>query len=346
MSSGTKALKYTVRLLAETEIQDWDIFIDEAYNGTIFHKFGWLQAAAKQSNTKLIPLVCEKSGSDIVAVFPLFLLKKFFLNILFSPPPGCAIPYLGPVFRFQSDKQARIEADQYHTIEAYDNYIHSYLRTDYLNVQTNMYDVRPYKWLNYKTEPLYTYRLCLDRSLDELFVNFEKNIRNKVKKIKKSGKVETKTADNKHVDILIDDINQRYKKLRRSFKPSTEYIRELLSHYGEKELQLRSCNYNDKYQTSFLTINYKKDIKFWLGGVSKEQIENGINEYIHWHLIQEAANKGHNYYERIGANTKHLCSHKSRYGFRPEVYYKVEKWSRIGNIFFGVYTRLRKTTGN
>lgn len=329
--------KYSIQLLKESESQTWDAFVDGSKDGTVFHKFKWLQATARYSKTKMLPLACEKSSTGIIAVFPVFLTKKLFLNVLFSPPPGCAIPYLGPVFQLQSDKQPRIESDQYQAIKAFNTYFHSRLRADYVYILTSLQDVRPFKWLKYQAEPVYTYRLLTDESIESLHKKLESNTRNMIKKIEKNGLPEIKHAEIAHADILIDEISERYQKLKRTFKPSRKYIRELLTTYGGKELLLYHCYFNGAYQNAFLTINYNNNMKFWLGGVNNEKIENGINEYAHWHNIKHAATNGMDYYEHIGANTRHLCAHKSRYGFRPEVYYKIEKWSRAGRLFFSLH---------
>jgi hypothetical protein len=63
-------------------------------------------------------------------------------------------------------------------------------------------------------------------------------------------------------------------------------------------------------------------------------------------MIKNARERSMEYYEHIGANTKHLCDHKSRYGFEPDVYYKLEKWSVKGKMVHITYDALfRKKTG-
>ena len=335
--------KYKIRLLEPSESSIWDEFIDRSENGTIFHKYGWMQAAENHSKTRFYPLVCEKSGEGIISVFPIFTAKKIFFKILFSPPPGCAIPELGPVFYFRSSKQHRIEADLNYTIEAYDSYIKKNYNPDYYYILNNLQDVRPYKWLRYSVEPGYTYRLYLDKNYVDLFNIFDKRIRNRINKIQNNGSVEIINVGSDKVHKIINEIKTRYSELSRSFNVSAEYVGTLLDIYGNQEMKLYECISDGSYQTSFITLEYKNNMKFWLGGVQNNTMKNGVNETIHWHNIVDASKRSLTYYERIGANTKHLCENKSKYGFRPDVYYKVEKWTQKGFVFHYLYdTYIRK----
>jgi hypothetical protein len=64
------------------------------------------------------------------------------IKALFSPPPGCAIPELGPVTVSNSSKQNRIESDFIHIIEEYDKFITKRFRPDYTYILSHMKDVR------------------------------------------------------------------------------------------------------------------------------------------------------------------------------------------------------------
>ena len=342
MNNNIKSLKYTVRILSASEAPIWDSFIDDSEKGTLFHKFEWLKAAEKQSKTHLYPLVCEKLGVGLICVFPVFLLKKIFLNICCSPPPGCFIPELGPVFYINTEKQYDIESDYYNSINAIDSYLKNELNYDYCYYLSNIDDLRPFKWLGYSADPNYTYRLNLDKNTEWLFANFTKNIRNRIRKVQKEGCIEIKPSPPSSVKNLIDEIKQRYSELNLPFKLSYEYLRTLIDAFGDNELKIYECFLNTTHQTTFVTITYKNNMKMWLGAVHNNRSVSGINEYIHWNNILDASNKALDYYERIGANTKHLCEHKSQYGFKPEIYLKLEKWSRKGKLFHKIYSAVLK----
>lgn len=337
MDNNIKPFKYAVRILSDKEAPIWDSFIDESEKGTLFHKFKWLKAAEKQSRTYLYPLVCEKVGVGLVCVFPVFLLQKIFLKILCSPPPGCFIPELGPVFHIKTEKQYDIESVYYNSIEAFDSYLSKEINYDYCYYLTNIDDVRPFKWLGYSADPNYTYRLKLDNQTDWLFANFSKSIRNKIRKVQATGHIEIKPAQPNSVKNLVEEIKQRYSELNLPFKLTNEYLQTLIDAYGEEGLNIYECFFNATHQTTFITISYKNNMKMWLGAVHNNKIVNGINEFIHWNNILDASKKSFKYYERIGANTKHLCEHKSKYDFKPEIYLKLEKWSRSGKLFHYLY---------
>ena len=94
---------------------------------------------------------------------------------------------------------------------------------------------------------------------------------------------------------------------------------------------------NDELLTRNIVIEFKNNIKFWLGGTKNKNVPTGINEVFHWNIIEDAHEKAFVYYEHIGANTKHLCDHKSRYCFKPDVYYKLEIWSVKGKMVYTTY---------
>jgi hypothetical protein len=97
-----------VKIADEKDLEVWDKIVDSSEMGTIFHKLDWLRAAEKHTKTKLYPLIGYE-GREVVSLFPVFYKKKAFIKMSFSPPPKCAIPFMGPVFKYLSGRQTSIE---------------------------------------------------------------------------------------------------------------------------------------------------------------------------------------------------------------------------------------------
>ncbi len=337
--------KFSVRILEPSEQSIWDNFIDQADGGTIFHKYAWLKAAEKQSNTKCFPLVCEKDGEGIVSVFPVFLKNKGFLRVLLSPPNGCAIPEMGPVFGLNTNKQNKIESDQYNALLGYKTYIKQTFNPHFEYYLTNLYDVRPYTWLGYSTKPLYTYKLNLLEDTDKIYTSFDPSIRNRIKKTEKRGNISIRKGKPEQLDVLLSSVQNRYSVKGREFKVGDMYLKNLYQSFNNRSMSLNSLYFGTSAVSHYITLRDKDHVRFWLGGVKDTKVPDGINEYIHWHNIQDAKKQGCQYYERIGANTKSLCENKSKYGLSPHVLFKIQYASFLGKVFFSFFNLLRKNKG-
>lgn len=315
----------------------WDKFVDQSENGTIFHKYQWLKAAEKESRTALHLLTCDKPGEGTIALFPVFILKKFFLRILLSPPNGCAIQELGPVFLPGDKKPQKTETDQTQSIKSFLDYIHRNLQPDFWHINTNHYDVRSFTWHGFSAKPLYTYVLSLKDENTNFEKNLDKRIRNRIKKVKNDESLELRNGNPNDIHQLISELKQKYKKQNRVFKPSFTYFNELLEITNDEGLHCSAVYHNNKFLTGFLLLKHKKTLRSWLGGVNSENCPAGVIEYLQWHNISQAKADGIDIYERMGANTPHISASKAKYGLSPRVYYALEKKNFKGELFFALY---------
>ena len=71
-------LNITVRNASPKELEEWDDCIDLSIQGSIFHKIGWLKAAAKHTKTKLFYIVGCYNNKPMV-LFQLFY-KKIWMD--------------------------------------------------------------------------------------------------------------------------------------------------------------------------------------------------------------------------------------------------------------------------
>jgi hypothetical protein len=95
----TSKSRFYISELDDGEIALWDDWVLLHFNGNIYYKMGWLRAMEQNSGLNLKLFVAwPENGNAPLALFPLYIMKKFTLNAAFSPPPGCDIPYLGPLY--------------------------------------------------------------------------------------------------------------------------------------------------------------------------------------------------------------------------------------------------------
>jgi hypothetical protein len=63
----------------------------------------------------------------------------------------------------------------------------------------------------------------------------------------------------------------------------------------------------------------------WIGGFAPVEQLSGVNELLHWSIIQEAKARGARFYDLGGANTPHLSRTKAKYNPELRAYFEVEK---------------------
>ena len=51
---------YKIKVAKDDDINQWDDFVDQCTTGSLFHKTTWLKAAADETKTDLIRLLCFK----------------------------------------------------------------------------------------------------------------------------------------------------------------------------------------------------------------------------------------------------------------------------------------------
>jgi len=88
--------KHIVRYLNEAEYKQWDDFIDDSSQGTLFHKSYWLSASGE--NFKIYG--CFKNR-NLVGGFPILCRSKFDIKQAVHPS---LTPYLGVVFKKSETK--------------------------------------------------------------------------------------------------------------------------------------------------------------------------------------------------------------------------------------------------
>lgn len=305
--------------------KEWDQWIQSAPKATVFHRDGWLRRAAEDSGTRLIRFVCQKEGEGPVCLIPGFVQRKGPFRILHSPPPGCGIPYLGPVFLHRSERQHRVEADRIDSVTAWLEYIEDSGIASLLRIVAapGIDDVRPFLWKGFRANPLYTYCLDLSQGEKEIREGFDKRIRKRIQTRFETSGVEEVTNTGLGIAELHELLMKKYADQGRLLGFSVRYLNRLNEVFGDTEMGFRGFKSNGRLLTGVVYLKTAERWTAWIGGVGPPKEYNGLVEQLHWKNIQEAIAANVKIYERIGANTPHLCESKSKYNFRPVSYFEL-----------------------
>ena len=330
-----------VKVADEKELEVWDRIVDSSEMGTVFHKLAWLRAAEKHTKSKLYPLIGYE-GREVVSLFPIFYKKRAFVKMAFSPPPKCAIPYMGPVFRYLSSRQTSVEKLHDDIINKTLCFLNNDLCSDYILIKTqkNLLDIRSFLWETLEAHPNYTYMIPIGRSVQSLLEGLSNEMRVHIKRAEKNERLEVREGDVSDFKALIRMTTDRYREQGKAFGPSSEYLMKVYESFPDN-IDVVCLILDGQIVGGLILLKYRDVVAHWLAGITPAKRVRGANELLHWWVIQKYKEKGYKHYELIGANTKHLCSFKSKFNPSVNVYFRLTKRNHKSRIAESIYNRLK-----
>lgn len=326
--------KYNCDLISEEESDKWDAFVKSHADGTFFHLWGWLKFCERKSGYKLYPIILEKGGS-IQGVYPVFLKSLFGFTVIASPPPKVSTPYLGPLLINSSDNVYKREKNEFSMIEILHQYVQDKLKPNYqkIDTATGFKDPRPFIWNNYRAKPRFTYVVSLT-NIESVFNNLDGRVRTSIRKAEKSKDIFYSHDANEKISDIISFISQRYDEQKLKFPLSSSDVEKIQNSCLGKYIHVNAIWEGERLVTGNILIKFHNKIQHWLGGVKPYSETNGVNELLHWEGMKKFSLEGYSSYELIGANTKHLCDHKSKYGPELSQYFQLEQASGLGKLLY------------
>ncbi|ADC66053.1 conserved hypothetical protein [Ferroglobus placidus DSM 10642] len=329
--------------------EEWDELVNKADYTTIFHEWGWLKAAENYSKAKLYPLVVKKNSTP-VAIFPIFLTRRFGLTLAFSPPPKVIMVYLGPaLISYEKLKQSKKETILIESVKAVDTFLKG-LGADYVRIRTPPFllDSRPFNWCGYSVTPQYTYVLSLKRDLTKIWDDLDRSLRRSVEKSKQRG-VSIRDGDFEDLEFVRLNMKRRFEemgvKLPEDYYES--YFKEIFEKYYPEKLRIFVAEYSGDVVGGIVLLCHKDRVSYWFG-MSKTSIKGVYpNDVLQWEAIKWSWKSGFKFYEEIDAgDDQRLRHYKAK--FNPELvpWYSTSKnLSILGKVGNTVYSSLKKLRG-
>jgi hypothetical protein len=323
---------YTVNILNDNETRFWNDFIEQSPYGTIFHKLEWLKAAEENSKSRFMPIGIKK-GNHIVSILPLFLRKKYGVKLLMSPPDSCGIPHLGPVFRIPAANKYKQENTYLEVIDEIVRFAEVKIGFDYFRIvhPADIVDMRPYTWNRFTVRPVYTYKFDLSGGHEKIYNAFHKSTKNALNKASSSKDISI-SRDRKYAFEILSLVDKRYAEQNRKFRIGPEYFNALMSDSLKENIEPIAILHDNRVIAGDVTITDRKQAYAWIGSVSRDGEVRGVGELVLWEKLKEYAGRGFHSYDFVGANTRHICKHKSKYGADLVPYYEVHKTSHVGKM--------------
>jgi len=308
----------------------WNRIVQESPHGTLFHTWEWLGAVEKQTGSMLYPLLGIK-GESPLALMPVFLKKIRFANLALSPPSRALQLYMGPIFAdYYGLKQGKRESYYSEFIREANMFFASDLKCNFVRIRTppGLIDARPFLWTGYKVEPLYTYMINLRGGVDNVWENFNKQLRVDINKTKNDG-VEIKEGSMDDLEFLRTSVAERF--VEQGVKTPTSYkayLSDVYKRFHPHNFRIFVARYKGKNVGGLTLLCYKKRASLWMG-IPKSTVK-GIypNELATWEAIRWACGNGYEEFEIMDAGDDPRLRHfKSK--FNPDIvpWFSAEKYS-------------------
>ncbi len=320
----------------------WDKFVDESPDGLLFHKWDFLKIMEKHSGYKLLTYGIYKGKSkNLLCIFPLFFKKYKGLKFIFSQPPQAGVPNLGLVMDpvFNTLKQHQKENSLNKVADKINEEIKK-ISPNYVSISlgTNFFDIRPFKWNGFDVDISYTYVIDLEKSLDIIWNEFDKDCR---REIRTTDKYNISLKQTNDVETFYTIMGNRYNKQGLTLPLiSPEYFKEILSTFP-KNIKIYFLYNNEDIVDITANYEYKNRLVFWKGWVSLDKSIHS-NEYLTWEFIKKAKSEGFTKLEIQGANTKRLCLFKSKFNPSLEMSFSLYKKDSFGKLAEWAYLNFMK----
>jgi predicted N-acyltransferase len=319
----------TLKTLDTTNEKIWDAIVFSSPGGTIFHTVDWLRVVEKQTSAKLHPLMFYK-GTQLVAIYPLFITKYGMIKIALSPASRSYMLYLGPVIaEYESLKQDKKETLYIQIQQETDKYLFESQGCKFARIRSSpgLFDSRPLSWSGYTVQPYYTYRINLTKGCNFVWEQFDRKLRVEINKAVREG-VTVRSGDKDDLIFIHDLLFKRY--VEQGFKP-VNYIPFLLDLYEKfypGNLKIFVAEYNGKRIGGTINLCFKNIMYLWVGIPKTDLVGISVNDVIQWEGIKWAEAHGFEYYEEMDAgDDPRLRAFKSKYNPNLVIWYSATKYT-------------------
>ena len=269
-------------------------------------------------------------GQQPVGLFPVVVRKELFATLAVSPPPGVGLPRMGPLLMPTSPKRrSREKLNKEFTrqiLETLD--VDDPLTLFGAVCGTRYADPRPYRWLGFDVETLFTYSIDLGSTTPDAVKNaFSSTLRKEIHNAQDTDAVVVCGGVEEAHDVY-DAHEARRTEQGGEYSVSWEYTRDLVRALDDR-LRVYVAETPDGEFLNGITVLYSNDEAYYFqGGVEGAYQDASVNNLLHWHVIEDIltdpALDPIRRYDMGNANMEGLSWYKSQYGGDLVPYYLVK----------------------
>ena len=294
----------------EKDAEQWDALNAASPYGTLFHRWRWLKIAEQYTDARLYPLLFFNKGEP-TGIFPFFLKERYFMRMIFSPPPRLAIRFLGPVLNPPPGVKAnKKEQDMLELEKEADNFIQTTHRPHFTLISNppHLVDMRPFKWRGYGIDVVYDYFSDVRCGPEKLWEKLKSNQQRNVRKSEKIGMVFERGHEGE-LGVLYDLMVRRYKEQGKAVNVPRQYLIDLCRAFPD-EMNIFVVKYQGKIVTGSIELLIHRDeMTSWIGNPKPAiPITPSPNDLMNWETMKYASARGLTYYSVLGAATNERLS--------------------------------------
>lgn len=277
-----------------------------------------------------LQLLCGFRGEQPVGLFPAFVRDRWPVRIVLSPPPGLAIPYLGPLVMQTSPKQRKREKLNERFSEAVLEAVGADERRTLFGMGSSptYTDPRPYAWAGLGVVPRFSYVLDLDgRAAEDVLASFTSDLRSEIRKGEDLD-LSTEIEGPEEAKLVCRDLEERYVEQGLSYPTPESFSADVVSALGNRARVYVARTPEGKYLGGITVLYSNEKAIFWQGG-SKANYENvSVNSLLHWEVIEDILDDPEldsvDRYDLGAVTNRRISRFKSK--FNPELvqYYEVK----------------------
>jgi len=319
-----------LKILDSANEKAWNELVISSPHGTIFHTLKWLRLAAEQSRAEFLPCMLYK-GTELVAIYPIFLQHQGPVLLALSPPSRAYMLYLGPVIAdYESLKQDKKESTYIQIQQEMDAFLFKTKGCKYARIRSSpgLYDSRPLKWAGYTVDALYTYRIDLSKGIDQVWNQFDRKLRVEINKAIRDG-VTVRTGDKSDLEYIHESLYARYQQQGIMPVDYKNYLHALYDTYQDN-LKIFVAEYQGQRIGGTINLCFKDIMYLWVGIPKSDLVGISPNALIQWEAIKWAHENGLRYYEEMDAgDDPRLRYFKAKYNPDLVIWYSATRYSSV-----------------
>jgi lipid II:glycine glycyltransferase (peptidoglycan interpeptide bridge formation enzyme) len=269
-----------VTLKSPKKLREWDKFVDNSPQGSIFHKSYWLNIFSDN-----FEVCCLEKEGEIFAGLPLIGQNFLGFKIVLNFP---SIPWLGPIYKKSNAKYASQISNHKQINRLFAQIIRKRFDFFVMSFSPLIIDIQPYLWEGFSSEIKYTYRIQLS-NLDSIWKAMDSSRRRNIRRAQKD-KVKV---------VLTNDFGQVFKIVQKTFRRQDKNIRfknqaykinKVLSKKGQSQGFL-AVNSEGKKIAAVYIVWDNKTAYYFLGGYDNKDSHHGAVSLALWEAIKYSREK-------------------------------------------------------
>jgi CelD/BcsL family acetyltransferase involved in cellulose biosynthesis len=322
-----------VRELVPSEYKEWDLLVEKAQPGTLFHTSEWLDICRDVLSRDLRIYGCFKKG-ELVGGCPLFV-KNFKVIMKVGSSTCNMTDYCGPLIKeCSSSKKSKTVHETYEVLNALREFFYRQgFDSIHLKFSPGLKDVRPFTWNDWDSKVHYTYYLDLKENIDK---NISRTIRKDLKSAAEAG-LETRIMNDP--GIYYGLFSKVYEKQKLEPPVPREFFERVLNLIRKKDIgyMLVSETPDGEAVAAHLTLYGKKSAVTWSTARDPSFSQRGSNALLYYNEFLDLKSRNFEYMNVMSANVPKFADFIR--GFSPKLmpYYSVtlksKKYSILKNLY-------------